>query len=224
MNGIIYLSNVRLSFPHLTEPQITKSVDTGLERKSWNAEFLVDPASDDWRKFFEQCNKLAAEKWKDNAAAVMQMIMSDRKKRCFAKGEEKVSQKTFKPYETHIGKMAISAGRDTPPQMIQVDGRPVDPANTMEYQAVARTMYAGCRVNVALKPWTQNNKHGVALRCDLVALQFAGDDQPFGDKAIDASGMFGATAAPSTPAPAPAWLSPAPAATAAMPGLPVWQG
>jgi hypothetical protein len=72
-------------------------------------------------------------------------------------------------------------------------------------------MYGGCRVNAAVKPWLQDNKHGRAIRCDLVAVQFAGDDKPFGEGAVDASnlfgavaaapaGMFGAAAAPAAPA------------------------
>jgi hypothetical protein len=83
---------------------------------------------------------------------------------------------------------------DRPPQMIQSDGKPVDPANTMAYQTLARKMYGGCRVNAAIKPWIQTNQHGNGIRCDLVAVQFAGDDTPFGDGAPDVSGMFGAVA------------------------------
>jgi hypothetical protein len=64
----------------------------------------------------------------------------------------------------------------------------------MAYQQLARKMYGGCRVNAAIKPWPQDNKHGRGIRCDLIAIQFAGDDAPFGEGAVDASGMFGAVA------------------------------
>jgi hypothetical protein len=84
----------------------------------------------------------------------------------------------------------------------------------MAYQALTRQMYGGCRVNVAVKPWLQENKHGRGIRADLVAVQFAGDDQAFGEGAVDASGMFGAVAAApagmfGAAAPAPAFLQPA---------------
>ena len=78
--------------------------------------------------------------------------------------------------------------------MIQADGSPIDPTNTMAYQQVARKMYGGCRVNAAVKPWLQENKHGRGVRCDLIAVQFAGDDTPFGEGAVDASSLFGAVA------------------------------
>lgn len=189
--SIVYLSNVRLSFPHLVEPQITKSPETGAERKSYNCEILVSPNDPGFAAFMKQCQEIAVQKWAENATTVMQMIQAERKNRCFARGEEKINKKTFKPYDTHVGMMSISAGRDTPPQMIQPDGKPIDPANSMAYQAIARSLYAGCRVNVALKPWAQSNKHGCGIRCDLVALQFAGDDKPFGEAAPDVSGLFG---------------------------------
>lgn len=51
------------------------------------------------------------------------------------------------------------------------------------------------RVNAAVKPWLQDNKHGRGIRCDLIAVQFAGDDTPFGAGETDASALFGAVAA-----------------------------
>jgi hypothetical protein len=46
-----------------------------------------------------------------------------------------------------------------------------------------------------VKPWLQENKHGRGIRCDLIAVQFAGDDTAFGEGAVDASSMFGAVSA-----------------------------
>lgn len=220
MSDIIYLSNVRLSFPHLIEPQRKKNEQTGQERISYNAEFLMAPDHPGLAQFMQRYAQMASDKWKEHAQTVMNMIQGDRKTRCFGRGEEKVSRKTFKPYDGHEGMIFITAGRDTKPQIIQADGSPVDPENTMQYQALTRKMYAGCRVNVALKPWLQDNSHGRGIRCDLVAIQFAADDKPFGEGQTDASGMFGAVAG-ATPAAAPAGFGAVPAAApAAMPAAP----
>jgi hypothetical protein len=154
---------------------------------------------------------MALEKWKEHAQTVMGMIQADRKLRCYGRGEEKVNKKTFQPYDGYAGHVFITAGRDSQPQMIQADGSPIDPANTMAYQQLARKMYGGCRVNAAVKPWLQENKHGRGIRCDLIAVQFAGDDTPFGEGAVDASGLFGAVAG--APAAAPGF------APAGMPGF-----
>jgi hypothetical protein len=89
----------------------------------------------------------------------------------------------------------------------------------MAYQQLARKMYGGCRVNAAVKPWLQENKHGRGIRCDLVAVQFAGDDTPFGEGAVDASNLFGAVAgaAPAGFAPAGMPAAPFPGASGGMP-------
>lgn len=209
MSDIIFLSNVRLSFPHIVEPQRNVNQQTGKERVSYNAEFIMPQDHAGFVQFMQRFYAMAQTKWAEHANTVIQMIQNDRKSRCFGRGEEKVNKKTFQPYDGYVGQVFISAGRDSAPQIIQADGTPVDPNNTMAYQQLTRKMYGGCRVNAAVKPWIQANQHGNGIRCDLVALQFAGDDTAFGEGSVDASGMFGAVTAPTA----------APAAVA-VPGLP----
>jgi hypothetical protein len=209
MSDLIFLSNVRLSFPHLVEPQRKVSPETGKERVSYSGDFIMPPDHPGYKQFMAKVNSMALEKWKEHAGTVMTMINADRKLRCYGDGSQKVNSNTFQTYDGYGGQVFVTAGRDQPPQIIQPDGTPVDPTNTMAYQALTRKMYGGCRVNVAVKPWLQENKHGRGVRCDLVAVQFAGDDKAFGEGAVDASGMFGAVA--TAPAPAPAFFGGAPA-------------
>lgn len=209
MSEVILVSNVRLSFPHLAEPQRQVIETTGKERISYNCELIMAQDHPAFTKFMQVYANMALEKWKEHAQAVMQMIQSERKLRCFGRGEEKVNKKTFQPYDGYAGNVYITVGRDTPPQIIQADGTPIDPNNTMAYQQLTRKMYGGCRVNAAIKPWLQENKYGRGVRCDLVAIQFAGDDKAFGEAATDASSLFGAVQAAPAAAPAPS-----------MPGLP----
>ena len=217
MSDIIFLSNVRLSFPHLAEPQKQVNEATGAQRISYNAEFIMPQDHAGFQQFMQRYGAMALEKWKEHAQTVMGMIQNDRKTRCYGMGTEKVNKKTFKPYDGYAdaGAVFITAGRDSAPQMIQADGSPVDPANTMAFQQLARKLYGGCRVNAAVKPWLQENKHGRGIRCDLIAVQFAGDDTAFGEGAVDASNLFGAVAT----APAGMFGS-APQSAPAMPGAP----
>jgi hypothetical protein len=214
MSEIIYLSNVRLSFPNLAEPQRRVNEQTGKERTSYNCELIMPEDHAGFKQFMQKYAEMALSKWAEHANQVMQIIQNDRKLRCFGRGEEKVNQKTFQPYDGYAGNFYITCGRDTQPQMIQLDGSAIDPNNTMAYQQLARKMYGGCRINAAVKPWLQENKHGRGVRCDLVAVQFAGDDKAFGEGAVDASNMFGAVQTASAPV----------AATTSMPGLPSFLG
>lgn len=194
MSDIIYLSNVRLSFPHLADPQRQINELTGKETLSYNCDFIMEPDSDNFSKFMKKYGELAVIKWQENASVIMNMIQSDRKLRCYGKGDEKINKKTLQPHPSHAGKVFIAASRKVMPQIIQSDGTPVDEGNTLQCQQILRKMYGGCRVNAAIKPWLQDNKHGRGVRCDLVAIQFSKDDTPFGEGAIDASGMFNVVA------------------------------
>jgi hypothetical protein len=210
MSEIIFLSNVRLSFPQLVEPR--SSVENG--PKKYSADFIMPMNHPGVQAFSAEYTKGAQEKWKEHAQAVMQLIQNDRKLRCYGQGNEKVNSKTFKHYDGYADQFYISSNKDQMPQMIQADGSAVDATNTMAYQALARKLYGGCYVNAAIRPWLQENKHGRGIRADLVAVQFAGDDQAFGEGRTDASNMFGAVAAApagmfGAAAPAPAFLQPA---------------
>jgi hypothetical protein len=221
MSDIIFLSNVRLSFPHLAEPQKQVNEATGTTRISYNCEFIMPQEHAGFQQFMARYGALALDKWKEHAQAVMNMILQDRKTRCFGRGEEKVNRKTFQTYDGYAGNMFITAGRDSAPQMIQLDGTAIDPNNSMAYQTLARKMYGGCRVNAAVKPWPQDNKHGRGIRCDLIAVQFAADDTPFGEGAADASNLFGAVQQAAVPGFA---ASAQPAMPAAPFGLPSFLG
>lgn len=203
MSEILFLSNVRLSFPQLVEPR--SSVENGV--KKYSADFIMPMDHPGVKAFGAEYTKAATEKWKEHAQAVMQIIQADRKLRCFGQGNEKVNSKTFKPYDGYADQFYVSANKDQMPQMIKADGSPVDPTNTMEYQTLARKMYGGCMVHAAVRPWLQENKHGRGVRCELIAIQFAADNTPFGEAISDAASLFKPIAStPTVPSAMPSFL------------------
>ena len=225
MSEVLFISNARLSFPHLTEPQLGKR-DDGTQTANFNGDLILPKDGEGFKLFMARFIAMAQAEWKENANGAMQMIQNDRKARCYGFGEEKVKKTTFQPYDGYAGQAYISvncgntfpAGQPVPsrlkrPQMIRSDGTAVDSNNLMEWQAIARTLYAGCRVNAAVKPWLQipakGKSYGNGVRCDLIAIQFAGDDTPFGEAAPDVTPMFGAVVAtPTVAGPAAMGLPP----------------
>lgn len=217
-NEIIFATDLVLSFPHLVDAHKAPTAAPTVQPK-FSADFIIPVDHPALKAFMHRYAEMAQAKWGENANAVMQMIQADRKNRCFGMGTEKVDKKTFKPYKGYDGKAYITASRADRPQMIRADGSPVDASNTMEQQALARKMYGGCYVNVALKPWIQENSFGRGIRCDLVAIQFAKDGESFGDAAEpDVTNMFAAVAAPVGAASNP--FAPQAPAAPVMPGLP----
>lgn len=220
-SSVIFLSNVRLSFPHIAEPQVQQG-ETG-ERKTYNCEFILSPNDPGWAAWMQAVMAMAVDKWKEQAQNVINLCQQDRKKRCYGWGQEKINQKTFKVYDGYDGMVFIGAARqakDGMPQIIDEQGKPVDPANLMACQAIARKLYGGCYVNAAIKPWMQENKHGRGIRCDLVAIQFFADGTPFGEANIDASGLFGAAPAAAGASFAPPSFGAPPAPQ--QPAAPAW--
>lgn len=187
---VIFISNAVLSFPHLIEPH--SSIQGG--QKKYSADFIVPQNDPGFVAFMQRYQQLAVEKWGENAGAVMQMIQSDRKLRAYGSGDEKIDKKTFKPYSGYAGNVYITANNDNRPQMIQANGQPADPSNEMLCQQMARKLYGGCYVHVALKPWVQDNSFGRGIRCELIAVQFAKDGTPFGESTPDVTNLFGAVA------------------------------
>lgn len=222
MSDIIFLSDVRLSFPNIVEPQKNKQYPD--KPPVYNAEFIMPPDHKGFSDFTQRYAAMAQDKWKAHANQIMQIIQNDRKLRCIGPGQEKVNQKTLQQYDGYQGMVFITASNKHAPQMIKPDGSAVDPANTMEYQAYARKLYGGCRVNAAVKPWLQENTHGRGIRCDFIAIQFLRDDTAFGEGSPDATGLFGQVAAGAAPAAGdmPGFFGATPAASPAMPAPPTF--
>ena len=194
MSDIIYLSKVRLSFPKLIEAQASQE---GASKK-FGADLIMTQADPQFAKFMGEIGKVATEKWKEHAGAVLQLIQNDRKLRCFGMGNEKIDKKTFKPYAGYQDNVYISASsnEDRPPQVIRADGTIIPNDNTMERTAAARKLYGGCYVNAAVRPWPQDNQFGRGVRCELIAVQFAADGEAFGESEPNVTGMFGAVQQP----------------------------
>lgn len=189
---LIYLQNVRLSFPHLVEPHVPKEQPNA--KPKFSGDFIMAPNHPAIAQLMQRLGQLAVNAWGEHANAVMALIQQDRRNRCYGQGEEKIDKKTFQPLKGYAGNVYLTANNDRQPQMIALDGQPVDPTNTMAAMALARKLYGGCYVNVAVKPWAQNNTFGRAFRCDLVAIQFAADGEAFGEGSMDVTGVFGAVA------------------------------
>ena len=220
-SNLIFVSNARASFPWIVSPQ-EQTNEKGEKTYSYSCDLILPPNDAAYTKFMQIYASLAADKWKENANAAMQQIHSDKRTRCYGIGDEKKSQKTFQVHPGYAGNVYITTRHSHQPQIIDVDGKAIDPTNTLALRAVASKIYGGAYVNAVIKPWIQQNTKGIGIRCELVAIQFAKDGEALGASApADVSNMFGATAVDN---PFGAVAAPAPAVNQmnafAMPGLP----
>ena len=175
-NGFVRINNAILSFPQLTTP---KAFATGQPEK-YSCDLIV-PVDDEGLKDFQQEGvKLAQAKWGEKAGPIIEMIAKTKKLRAFGMGTErlKTDGTVYQGYEN----MAYLGGNTTEqPDLYDSNG---------EKLMNASKLYGGCTVNAIVKPWIQDNKYGKAIRCDLIAVQFVADGEPFGAGRPDTSGMF----------------------------------
>jgi hypothetical protein len=216
-DGCIFLKNVRLSFPNLTAPRAPQ----GSEKKKYSADFILLPTDPGFDKFVQLALGLAQKKWPAHHQAIINVIYANRKSRCFGDGSEKMDTTTYKILNGYEGMKYLSASRSEEkgmPQMIGPDNKGIDPTNLLQCRAEAAKMYGGCYVNAVVKPWIYDNPFGKGISADLVAIQFAGDGEPFGAGVTNAEGLFegaqvapaalGASASPPAFAPPPTFAAP----------------
>lgn len=206
----VLVQNARASFVRIIEPEVNKSFPNSPAKFSMNLILPKDhPAL---AEFMAEVQKLAQDKWKEHAGTILQMANANKKLRCYGAGEEVINSTTFQVYPGYAGMLYISAAsdKDHPPQIVKRDANGMaQVAHDLERQELAKRIYSGCYVNVAISPWLQDNAGGRAVRCNLHAVEFAKDGEPLGDGggSVNVANLFGAI-----PAPAPA------APTAAVPG------
>jgi hypothetical protein len=157
------LTNVRLSFPALFEPEQYQ----GDGRFNYKATFLI-PADDPQKATIDQAIlAVAKENWKDKAAAIIAANAGNPQRTCWLDG-------ALRTYDGYAGNWALSTSRP------QEKGRPlvIDQAKNPLTQADGKP-YAGCYVNASVELWPQDNKHGKAVRCTLLGVQFVRDGDAF---------------------------------------------
>lgn len=165
-SATIKLKNVRLSFPSLFVP--TKFGDE--QTAKYKAVFILDKKAN--ADAIAQINATFAQMVK---SAKVKSLSSY--KLCLRDGAEK-------PDTDGYGEkvMFLSASN---PKAISVVDRDLTPLSQDSGKP-----YAGCYVNVHLRLWLQDNKWGKRINAQLAAVQFFGDGDTFGERAVTASEVF----------------------------------
>ena len=155
----IKLNNVRLSFASI----FRKATFNGDETK-YEGTFLIDKETQaDQIATINAANKAMLAEKKSKLAA-------DRI--CFKDGDEI-------DYDGYAGHMSIKASNGKRPLVIDRDKSPLAEDDGRPY--------SGCYVNAILELWFQDNAYGKRVNCNLDAVQFVKDGQPFGDGGSTAS-------------------------------------
>lgn len=153
-DDIFMIRGARVSFPHLFKRPIIRG-----EEGKCGATLMLDPK--------KHASDIAALQThmktliRDNLRGAK--LPSD--KLCLRDGAN-----TTRP--EYDGYMVLSASNRGRPFVLTNDGRGV-----IEDEEKS-SIYGGCRVDAKVRLWAQNNQYGKRINAELVAIKFAGDDEP----------------------------------------------
>lgn len=161
--NVIRLENVRLAFPQLFEAAQVQ----GEGKPAFSASFLLNPKvnANLIKKVKEISERVAKEKWKDKAPAVLKALDAA-DKMCLHDGNLKAE------YDGYADNFFISARNEKKPDV-------VDRNKDVKLTAADGKPYAGCYVNASIEIWAQDNKFGKRINASLRAVQFLKDGDAF---------------------------------------------
>jgi len=163
MANKIILKNVRLSFPSLFHRASFDGKEGKFEATALlNKETQADLIAKIEAIIDEECKEAKIKRPSPD-------------KICLRDGE-------FASYDGYDGMMSLKAAGNRRPTLLNRDKTPLVEDDNV--------LYAGCRVNMIVDFWVQNNNFGKRVNCNLLGVQFFKDDTPFGAGDNDVTDEF----------------------------------
>ena len=156
---VIQLTNVRLSFPKLFQPD---------ENGKYGAAFIIDPETTEGKAAFTaivtEARRLAKAEYGSSIPAEMKALFEDSQvmEIMYPKGPICIKDGNKTDYEEYAGKYYLNASNSEarkPKVVKRVDG--------MFVEADADDLYSGCYVHATIALWAQNNEHGKKINANL---------------------------------------------------------
>lgn len=164
-DGTILVRGVRASYPHIGTPYKGKGADkarygmTGLMPKGKKYRDAKDLIRDEIRRIVKEQNK-----GKDIAA----------KYKFLRDGDEAGREEYEGMFEVHAGEYKRPAARH------KIRDPKTNRPKKLTPEEADEIIYPGCWVNMLIRPWWQDNEWGKKVNANLIAVQFVGDDESFG--------------------------------------------
>jgi hypothetical protein len=194
MAHILRLDGVRLTFPKIFDGQAEQYQGKGA--KYYNASFIIDPAQQPEvvKKIKDAVAAVAAEKFKDGAAAQLK-VFSAKDKLPLHDGDLKAD----KPYgAAYKGKVYVSARNNAdknpaPPVFDNVKDPATGQARRITSPADAKAPYSGCYVNAQLELFYYKANGGEGIGASIRGVQFHEHGERLAGGGVASASDFAAT-------------------------------
>ena len=173
----VILKNVRLSYPSLFKATSFTGADGSTSDPKFSGTFIIDKEENakDIKKLEAAIKKMVVENFKGNFKALKGVCLRDGAEKTDDAGDPKDG------YGDAV--MFTTASNKSRPQIV---GRNKSVPITEEDGVI----YAGCYVNVVIGLWAQSNGFGKRVNANLLAVQFVGDGDPFGEASVNVDEVF----------------------------------
>jgi hypothetical protein len=158
--AIVKITNVRLAFPDLFEP------DAKYGR--FGACFPIEPGSANAQALSAAITQVAKEKWGAKADGILAQIKS---KNDLGYQESAKRNSEGGVYDGFEGKFTLNTSTKTRPAVINTDTTPLTAADGKPY--------GGCYVDASIDLWAQDNSFGKKINATLRWVQFRKDGAAF---------------------------------------------
>lgn len=178
--GEVLLRNVRLSFPHLFEPQEQTDKETGKTRRTYGANFLIpkDDPEGNLKRIKQASMEAKQKKWGDEKN--WPKLRPD--KLCLRDGD-------LESWDGFEGHWYLSCNSPETRQPTLVINR--KDASGLWLPASPGQLYAGCYVNAIARIWAQDDKdYGKRINASVESVQFYKKGTAFGAAPVDPNDKF----------------------------------
>lgn len=178
MNNVnIMLKNVRCHYPEFFRDRTFQEADGSISTQAPGAKFLLDPDEPEHAALIGQIKHAIS----GICAANNPRKGEDGKGKLLPPDQFALRDGSLTTRDELDGLWFVSANaqKGKPPFVLD----PVDPTKRIEHaHEQTKPIYNGCRVNARVRLWWQPQTTGRAARVNaqLVAVQWAGDDEPIG--------------------------------------------
>lgn len=174
--GRVVLKDVRGSFLHLFVPQAFNGDDADSDKRSFGANFLIDPTSVSGKANLAKMKKakeaVMEKKWGNNQPK----LKAD--KICTRDGNDEARDEYQGMYFVSCSRPEFDKnGAFDPPTVI--DNRKDSDDKWIRLEARDGRPYSGCFVNAIVTLWAQDNKYGKRVNATLESVQYLRKGEAF---------------------------------------------
>jgi hypothetical protein len=160
----IKLENVRLSYNSIFEAQDFE----GDQNFAYNAKVIIEKGSEADKKIRAALLEVANAEFANKGAETIKKVAGDPAQYCY----QPMNGDANSEYMVLATKRKAKAGR---PLIIDANRAPLTEDDGKPY--------AGCFINILVKPWAMASKGKHWIRCGLEGIQFVRDGESFGSRA-----------------------------------------